>query len=244
MRWAILMLCVVALPLTSCLEEEDLNNALSEEEVVAGLKEALVVGTDSTVLQVSTLDGYLKNELIKIALPEEAQPLLQSALNNPLAGPLLQPLVDQTIESMNRAAEGAATKAKPIFVDAITGITIGDGFAILEGPDTAATSYLKTNTFTDLETAYTPDVTAAMTEAGVQDVWADVTSIYNQYNLTNPLTGTKLFGDDLPTDLSAHVTTKALDGLFVVVGQKETDIRNNLAARVTDLLRRVFGSLS
>lgn len=231
---SIALLLFLGIAQTGCEEGlEDLVNddSLTNEEVVAGLKEALKVGTDSTVVQLNAVDGYFKNELIKIFIPPEAQNAAEFVQNNVPGG---EQIVADILVKMNRAAEEAASEAKPIFFDAITGITIQDGFNILNGADTAATGYLRVNTNSELMAAYTPKVENAMSSVGLQQAWTEFANIYNNFPTTfNPI----------PEDISAYVTAEALDGLFIVVGQKETDIRNNVQARVTDILEKVFGSL-
>jgi uncharacterized protein (DUF736 family) len=229
-RYLVVLLAslTLALPTTGCDEASDIINppGLTDAEVIAGLKEALTIGTDSTVQQVNALDGYFGNALIKIQMPDYAQNAINVVGNLPGG----QALIDNVVLKMNRAAEAAAQEAKPIFWEAITDITIADGWNILRGADTAATSYLRVNTEDPLYTAYKPKVEAAMTQVGVQQAWSQLTDLYNTVPLVEPV----------PTDISDWVTSRALRGLFVVVGQKEAQIRNDVTMRVTDLLRRVF----
>jgi hypothetical protein len=134
---------------------------------------------------------------------------------------------------MNRAAEQAAEKAGPIFLTAITNITISDGLNILQGTDTAATGYLRVNTQTQLYNTYKPDIQEAMQSVGAQQAWSQLTGLYNSVPFVTPLN----------TDLSAHVTTRALNGLFVTLGKEEQKIRKDPLARVTDILKKVFSTL-
>jgi hypothetical protein len=212
--------------------EDILNNTgLSTEEVVAGLKQALTVGTDSTTKQLNVTDGYFGNALIKIPMPDYASNVIEVVQ----AVPGGQQLINDVVLKMNRAAEMAAAEAKPIFWSAITGMTIQDGWNILKGTDTAATSYLRTNTTDSLYAAYRPHVEQAMTSVGVQQAWSTLSAEYNDICALTPW-----LCNPVDEDISDYVTNKALNGLFVVVGQKETDIRTNAAFRVTDLLRKVF----
>jgi Protein of unknown function (DUF4197) len=224
---------VALVPQMGCDEVENIlgTTGISNEEVVDGLKEALKVGTDSTVTQLNINDGYFGNALIKIPMPEYADNVVQ--LVNQLGGAFGQQLINTVVLKMNRAAEEAAVEAKPIFVNAITGMSIQDGWNILKGADTAATGFLRSNTNESLYVLYRPYIETAMTSVGVQQAWLELSDYYNTICI---------FGgcNPVPTDISDHVTNKALNGLFVVVGQKETAIRNNVANRVTDLLRRVF----
>jgi hypothetical protein len=223
----------------ACEQIDDLkpNTGLSNEEVVAGLKEALKVGTDTSVKRLHKTDAYFKNELIKILLPPEAQNLkaeVEELARNPLYAIPAQLVLDKANQlelQLNRAAENAAVKAKPIFWNAIRNITIADGMAILNGDSVAATRYLQQNTQNQLIEAYRPPVDSALTESGAKPTWADVVSGYNA--LTNK---------NVETDLTVYTTSKALDGLFYVVGQEEARIRRDPIARVTDILRKVFGS--
>lgn len=239
----LLMLFGIAIPQTACDGLLPVPDSLSEEEVIAGLKEALKYGTDSTVVQVGVTDGYFQNQLIKIFLPANTMNSLNNMANsnNILVQGLyaaIQPKINQVIEKMNRAAEAAADSAKPIFWNAITGITVQDGWNILRGEDTAATSYLRVGTESQLFTTYRPQIEVALNEVGAQQLWSDIATNYNQ---ANSIVGGAL-GQNMPPDLADHVTGRALHGLFVVVGQKEANIRNNVANRVTDLLRKVFAA--
>lgn len=202
-----------------------LDDQLTETDVVAGLKQALEVGTDSTVNQLTAVDGYLGNELIRLALPPEAAEV-ESAIRGLGAGAL----VDEFVLKMNRAAEDAATEAAPIFKNAITNITVDDGWGILRGVDTAATHYLRVNTYNELTGLYAPKIENSMSKVGAQQAWQAMTQQYNQLPLVDPI----------ETDISRYITTRALDGLFVTVGQKEQGIRNDVSLRVTDLLKEVF----
>lgn len=221
--WIFALIFMIAF--SSCEEE----NTLSESEVVAGLKEALKVGTDNSVEQTSKTDGYFGNAAIKIFFPEEAQQIKTAVEAIPFVG---KPAVDELIKKLNRAAEDAATEAKPIFIDAITNITIQDGFDILFGADTAATYYLRKNTFDQLKSAFSPKIGASLDKVKANDAWSEVTTLYNTVST-----------DPVNTDLTDYTTTKALDGLFVIVGEEEKKIRENPAARVTDILQKVFSEL-
>lgn len=201
------------------------SNELSNEEVVSGLKEALRVGTDTSVNLTNRVDGYLKNAAIKILLPPEAQ-----QVESTLRSMGLDALVDDAIVSLNRAAEDAAIEAKPIFKDAITSITIEDGFNILKGHDSAATVYLKGKTFNKLEDAFQPKIKASLDKVGATKYWNTMFTTYNAIPLVTPVN----------PNLDEYATQKALDGLFYIVSQEEKDIRNDPAARVTDILKKVF----
>lgn len=199
---------------------------LSNTEIVSGLKEALEVGAKNSSSQLSALDGFFKNAAIKILLPEEAQKV-EKALRDIGMGSL----VDKAILSVNRAAEDAAKSAAPIFVDAITSMTIQDALGILQGGDFAATNYLKGKTTTPLTNAFKPVIDKSLQKVGATKYWSDVFTAYNRFatNKINP-------------DLSAYVTGKALDGIFFQVGLEEQKIRKDPVARVSEILKKVFGS--
>jgi hypothetical protein len=198
---------------------------LSNEKIISGLKEALEVGTENTVNLTGNTDGYLKNEAIKILLPEKLQKM-DKALR--MVG--LGPQVDEFVVSMNRSAEQAAPLAKPIFKEALTEMSFEDGQKILSGGDTAATEYFKEKTKGKLTEAFKPKVTEAMDQVGVA---AQYKSLVGQYS-SLPFVNAEEF------DLDNYVTGKSLDGLFHTLAQEEQKIRADPAARVTDLLKEVF----
>ncbi len=246
-----------ALGLFSCEElDENIPEGLTNEEIIAGLKNALTVGTDTSVTTLNAMDGYFRDELVKVLMPKEAQPILAAVDDlNKHAGVNLQPLIDDVVLSMNRSAEKAAVKAKPIFVDAITNMTITDGIGILNGSDSAATEYLRANTFNSLSEAFTPDIKSVLDDPVIgtnstESLYSELVTQYNTgvsaFNTANTLAfgtlgenKTKING----TSLSQHVTERALKGLFLKVRDEEKDIRKDPVARVTDILTKVFGEL-
>lgn len=205
------------------------DGALTETEIVAGLKQALEVGSQNAGDSLSAVNGYFGNAVIKILMPPEAE-----KVENTLRSIGLGSIVDDAILSMNRAAEDAANEAAPIFINAITNMSIEDGIGILNGGDGAATAYLKTNTTAELTAAFSPVIDKSLEKVNATKLWEDVFSTYNALptvqNKINP-------------DLSGYVTEKALVGLFVTVETEENKIRENPAARVTELLEKVFGSV-
>lgn len=233
----------------SCEEADEIieNLGLTDTEIVAGLKEALSIGTDTAVNIVSQVGGYYQDELIKILLPPEADIIVDN-LSHPLLQNLgLDQLVENLIFKINRAAEDAAPGAVDIFWGAITDMTITDGFDILHGEDTAATHYLRGHTYDELTQLFAPLMQSSLDKdivAGVsaQETWNTLTTSYN--DVANSLVGQLAGLTPVNTDLGEWVTGKALDGLFVKVADEEIAIRTNLSHRVTDLLRRVFGSLN
>jgi len=203
---------------------------LTNEEVVKGLKEALNIGAKNAVSITSKTDGFLKNPIIRIPFPEEAQKVKNAALNLGLSSQV------ETFEAtLNKAAEKAAAEAVPVFVNAISGMTIQDGFNILRGDSIAATSFLKSATTAELKQKFSPIVQRAIDEVKLTSYWEPLTKAYNQSTI---FTGNQ----PVNTNLNAYVTDKALTGLFYYVAQEEKKIRKDPAARVTDILIRVFGS--
>jgi hypothetical protein len=215
------------------------NNGLTEAEVAQGLKEALKVGTDNSVTLTNQLNGYFGNPLIKIPWPEEAAGAYNYIQTSSTLS-FLKPVLDDVVLLMNRGAERASEKAKPIFIDAITGITIKDAWNILRGANDAATMYLYNNTYINLHTAFKPDINSALESVGAATAWNTVTSGYNTV-ANNPITGANL--QPINTDLADYTTGKALEGLFYLVAQEELKIRTDPVARINDILRRVFGQL-
>lgn len=201
------------------------GTGLSNEKIISGLKEALEVGTENAVALTGITDGYLKNEAIKILLPDKLQKM-DKALR--LVG--LGPQIDEFVVSMNRSAEQAAPLAKPIFQEALSEMSFDDGKKILSGGDTAATEYFKEKTKTKLIDVFKPKIAAVMDQVGVA---AQYKSLVGQYT-SLPFVKAEQF------DLDSYVTGKSLDGLFHTLAQEEQQIRNNPAARVTDLLKEVF----
>ncbi len=198
-----------------------------EATTASGLKEALSIGTGNAVTSVSKLDGYFSNEMIKILLPKNIQ-----TAANVLSKLGYQKQVDAFILSMNRAAENAAPKARKFFVDAVKEMTFDDAVKILQGSNTAATEYFKSKTFDKIYGEFKPSVSASMNKVGVTRSYKEMTVKY---------TSSVPFGNMESVDLDHYVTTKALDGLFYMVGEEEKKIRTNPAARTTELLRQVFG---
>jgi hypothetical protein len=237
---------LLALVLTACTLEEIANEvvnttsgtgtgtaapALTNDEVIAGLKEALTIGIKKGAEMASVTDGFFKNDIIKIPFPPEANAIKDKAIEWGL-----QAKVDEIILTLNRAAELASQKASPIFVDAITNMSISDGFEILRGSDTAATQYLIKTTSVPLFDAFLPVVKEAIATVELTKYWNPVATKYNQ--------AAKLTGKpEINPDLDKYVTDRAISGLFYLVKQEERKIRKDPVAQVTDLLKKVFGSV-
>ena len=232
----ILGMLVVVVMMTGCAELDQLaknvQGSMPQEnslgKIIAGLKEALSIGTGNAVLDVSHVGGYFKNQAIKILLPQEIQQ----------TGDMLRKfgfgkVVNDFEHSMNTAAEQAAPKAKAIFIDAITQVTFDDARRILNGPDTAATDYLKAKTSIAIAGLFRPIITDSMNKVGVTRLYKQMVEPLKMLPIDSPV----------PVDLDAYVTEKALYGLFAMVAEEEKKIRRNPAARVTDLLKNVFGKM-
>lgn len=229
--------------LSSCTEEDIraiLNPSLTQEEVIRGLREALTVGTDTSVSRLNKLDGYFADQAVKILLPPEAQ-VIQEFVGRLPGG---QSAIDNVVLRINRAAEQAAAKAAPIFVNAITGITIQDGFAILRGSDTAATHYLRGATFDSLSSRFSIPVSQALNTSIVGGISAEsaYSSLVQVFNELPRIPIVFEAPQITNTSLSAHTTRRALDGLFVKVGDEERKIRRDPLHRISELLKKVFGS--
>ena len=207
--------------------KSDSKSNLSNGDIVAGLKEALEVGTTNTVDLTGKVDGYFANAAIKILLPSQLQTVEQGLR---LIGQGQK--VDEFVLAMNRSAEKAAPAAKDIFWSAIKGMSFDDARKILAGGDTAATEYFRAKTSDTLTTAFRPVVDDTMKQVGVVQQYDQLVGAYKSVP----------FASSLPTvDIQAYVVGKALDGLFLVLGEQEKKIRTNPTAQVTDLLKKVFG---
>jgi len=239
-----LLVCLFIISLFSCSIIEDAsttilsptNNSpskidLTNEEVISGLKEALNVGIKNAVNLSSVTDGFLKNDVIRLAFPPDAIKVREKAINFGLSKQ-----VTTFEETLNRAAEEATKKALPIFVDAIKNMSVSDGFSILKGGDGAATKFLKSQTSNQLVIAFAPVVKEATTKVQLTAYW---NPIITRYNSAMTLSG----GQKLDPDLDAYITQKAIDGLFYLVETEENKIRKDPLARVSDILVKVFGSL-
>ena len=200
---------------------------LSDAKIGSGLQEALKVGTENAVGQTGQLDGFLLNKAIKILMPKSLQ-----TIETPLRFVGYGPQIDEFVVGMNRAAEKAVPFAKDIFWDAIGQMTFDDAKKILAGSDTAATEYFKAKSSNKLHEAFRPSVEEVMNQVGVNRQYNELIGRYKSVP----------FAKSITFDVNQYVTEKATDGLFYVVGQEEKKIRTNPAARVTDLLKEVFGS--
>lgn len=202
------------------------KGGLSNEDIINGLKEALRVGTDSSTTRLSKVDGFFADAAVKILMPEEAKKVEKTLRGIPGMGKL----VDKAVLSMNRAAEDAAKGVGTIFWNSIKQMSISDGIGILRGGDFAATDYLKKTTTIELTNKFRPVIETSLANVDATKYWKDVFTNYNRFS-----------NSPVNPDLTAYVTEKALSGLFYSIGLEEQKIRKDPAARVTDILKKVFG---
>ncbi|MCX7862640.1 MAG: DUF4197 domain-containing protein [Bacteroidales bacterium] len=237
-KYFVYILIISTIGFVSCEKE----STLTEEEIIEGLKEALKVGTDTASTKLHKQNGYYMDLAVKILLPPDAHGVLEHQ-NDPLLQAVgIDQKIEQLILSLNRSAEDAAIEAKPIFVDAIVNMTISDAYNILHGTDTAATSYLQAKTRQQLFNIFMPKVKASLNKplvAGMTayQAWDQLKAAYNP--LCNPLTGWQ----PITSTLDTFATNKGLDGLFKKISEEEKQIRKDPAARVNDILKKVFGTL-
>ncbi|GAL86467.1 hypothetical protein CHU_2642 [Sporocytophaga myxococcoides] len=203
------------------------TKSLSETEIIDGLKEALTLGSANASQSLNKLDGFYKNPKVKIPFPEDCQ---RVATELRKLGYGKQ--VDEFEVTLNRAAEDASKEAATIFANSIKQMTVTDAKNILTGPDTAATGYLRKTTSSSLYNAFAPHITTALDKTTATKKWEEITTLYNKLPLVKKV----------DTDLTRYTTNKALNGLFVLVADEETKIRKDPAARVSDILKKVFGS--
>lgn len=203
-------------------------NSLSEADISKGLKDALTIGANNASSQLNILDGFNKNNLIRIPFPPEVGQVATKLRDLGMGGK-----VDEFEVTLNRAAEQAAKDAAPIFANAITQMSITDAKNILTGSNNAATTYLQSKTSDALVAAFSPTIKSALGSNLATSKWTEITSIYNKLP----------FITAVETDLTKYTTNKALTGLFSVLADEEKKIRENPAARTTDILQKVFGSV-
>lgn len=229
----IALLLLVSFALNSCDLISKLptgtGTGVSEAEAGEGIKEALGQGLVKAVLQLNKEDGFFKDAFYKILLPPDAK-----KIENTLRDLGMNKMVDKAILQINRAAEDAAGKAKPIFVDAIKNISISDAIGLVKNGDTSATHFFRIKTTEQLVAAFQPVIKASLDKLEATKYYGDVVNTYNSF----PTTIKKL-----NPDLNSFVTNRATEALFDLVAKEELNIRQNFAARTTDLLKKVFGSV-
>lgn len=227
-----LTLILTSLLLISC-DPKDLqavlnsmgNVPLSNADIANGLKEALDKGVDQSVNTLAAKNGYY-DSVYKILLPQEAQGVIDKLKLIPGFSNLEQ----EAIKKINQAAEDAASKAGPIFLNAIKQMTFEDVMNILMGEKNAATQYLHKTTYNPLYNEFKPVMVSSLNKFGVLDLWKDAIDQYNSIP----------FITKVNPDLADHVSTKALVGLFSLIEKKEQGIRTDVSQRTTDLLKKVF----
>jgi hypothetical protein len=229
-----LSLVLVLVVFTSCNElQQVVNNlptgtsgiGLSQLDMANGLKEALDLGIDKQVSKLTATDGFFKNELVKILLPEELQKVDKGLRDIGLGN-----LADEGLKVLNRAAEDAVGQATPIFINAVKNINFNDAKGILLGNDNAATNYLKTNTQSALFTSFEPVIKNSFEKVGADQIWNNLITKYNAIPFTN----------NVNPDLTNYVTGEALKGVYKMIEIEEKEIRTKVSSRATDLLKKVF----
>ena len=224
--------CVLAFISISCSELQQVVNqlpqgtgGLSQLDIANGLKEALDNGIDKQVTKLTAVDGFYKNELVKILLPQELQ-----KVDKGLRDIGLSKLADEGLKVLNRAAEDAVKEATPIFVDAVKQMTFNDAKNILMGDNRAATSYLESTTSSALYSKFNPVIKNSFSKVGADKVWANIITKYNSIPFVNQVN----------PDLTDYTTNKAMEGVFKMIAIEEGNIRTQLSSRTSDLLKRVF----
>ena len=221
---------ILVFNLSSCAELQQVVNQLPQggignAEIASGLRQALDFGIDKQVTKLTQTDGFFKNELVKILLPEELH-----KVDKALRDIGLSKLADEGLKVLNRAAEDAVKEATPIFVNAVKDITFADAKNILLGKDNAATQYLTSKTEAALYTKFNPVIKNSFGKVGADQIWENLINKYNAIPFTN----------NINPDLTDYVTTEALKGVYTMIAIEEKDIRTKFSSRTTNLLKKVF----
>ncbi len=224
--FTLLFISVQRIPLKNVGINFSSYNNIKQQNIAEGLKQALTIGTQNSTNKLSAVNGFFSDAAIKILMPPETQNVEKTLRRFGFGN-----LVDKTILSLNRAAEDAAKSATPIFVDAIKQMTITDALGILKGGDFAATNYFKQKTTAALTQAFSPIISKSLEKVDATKYWSDLFTAYNRVSTKR-----------VNTDMNAYVTQKAIDGIFYQVGLEEQKIRKDPAARVTNVLKQVFGN--
>ncbi|MBN1650314.1 MAG: DUF4197 domain-containing protein [Bacteroidales bacterium] len=244
-RYKIISIALIFI-FSSCAELSQIANQsiggslpLSQNEIINGLKESLVVGASKSVNILAVTDGYYKDELVKILLPPEAEIIVKNINKIPGGAQLL----DDVLLKINRAAEDAAKEAKPIFVNSISAMSFTDALGILKGGDYAATNYLRNSTYGQLVELYKPKINSSLDKKLVGTIstnqsWDLLTGQWNE--MAKTLIGQIAGFKPIEVKLDEYLTQKALDGLFLKIGDEEKRIRKDPLARGSELLKRVF----
>ena len=224
-------LLILIFNLTACAELQQVVNqlpqggGLSNADIASGLRQALDLGIDKQVSKLTAKDGFFKNELVKILLPDDLK-----KVDKTLRDIGLSKLADEGLKILNRAAEDAVSEATPIFVNAVKDITFADAKNILLGNDDAATQYLTGKTETALYDKFHPVIKNSFGKVGADQIWENLINRYNTIPFTN----------NVNPDLTSYVTGEALKGVYTMIAVEEKEIRTKLSSRTTDLLRKVF----
>ncbi len=223
----------LAITLSSCDVLKELPNintaggVYTAEEAALGIRQALDQGTGKAVSKLNTVDGFFSSAIYKILLPPEAK-----KIENTLRSLGMNSMVDKAILQINRGAEDAVGFAKPIFIDAIKGMTINDAINIIRGSDTSATHYFRIKTNEKLLAAFSPVIKSSLDKVSATRYYSDMINTYNSFptsvNKLNP-------------DLPSYVTLRATNSLFDLIATEEKNIRENPVARTTEILKKVFG---
>ncbi|MEZ4809299.1 MAG: DUF4197 domain-containing protein [Allomuricauda sp.] len=226
------LLCFLVFQLMACTELQQVVNQLPQgtpgignAEIAQGLREALNMGIEKQVNKLALKDGFFRNELVKILLPEELKKVDKTLRDIGLGN-----LADEGLRILNRAAEDAVGEATPIFVDAVKGITFNDARQILLGNDNAATQYLEQSTKTKLYDKFSPVIKNSFQKVGADQIWTNIITKYNSLPLTT----------DVNPDLTDYTTQEALTGVYTMIAIEEKEIRTKVSSRTTDLLKKVF----
>ncbi|MFM2213665.1 MAG: hypothetical protein RL427_928 [Bacteroidota bacterium] len=198
---------------------------LSNADIASGLKEALNKGIEKQVTKLTAVDGFYKNEMVKILLPDELK-----KVDKALRKIGLSSLADKGLLMLNRAAEDAVKESTPIFVDAVKNMSFTDAKNILMGTENSATTYLQTTTTSPLYGKFNPVIKNSFTKVGADKVWAEIIKRYNKIPLVKKVN----------PDLTDYTTNKALEGVFKMIAVEEKNIRTDLTSRTSDLLKKVF----
>lgn len=227
-----IIILVFIFNVTSCAELQQVVNqlpqdstAISNTDIAAGLKQALDFGIEKQVTKLTETDGFYKNDLVKILLPDELQKVDKALRDIGLSN-----LADEGLKMLNRAAEDAVKEATPIFINAVKDITFTDAKTILLGNDDEATKYLISKTQTDLYNKFKPVINNSFNKVGADQIWNNLITKYN----TIPFT------PDVNPDLTDYVTNEALKGVYTMISIEEKDIRTKFESRTTNLLKKVF----
>lgn len=247
MKIKILVIAILSVIISGCAELMNVLQTVSpvpltEEEVVNGLKEALMTGSKNSAQRLAAENGYYGDEAIKIFLPDDAKMILDNISKLPGGDKLVQDVVLR----INRAAEDAAKEVAPVFISSVKQMTIRDAFNILNGADNAATSYLKSTTYSELYALYKPKIQASTEKKIVGNIstkesWVALTGKWN--SLANSVAGRLASLKPVNSDLDDYLTNRALSGMFMKVEIEELKIRKETSARISPILQRVFGSL-